>query len=138
MKTTEIKNPAAYLRRAEHNRKVDEIRHDKTRQRQFERSFISIQAMDEIDPDKNAAASATNDDLFAIGRRDFSLRSPADITQFNLDFEYYDAMIKYHYPEFYSVFNAVFYGLSWQELGIPKRTFNWQLKKLENILAHLG
>ena len=75
--------------------------------------------------------------LAILGHRDFSLRSPADITQFNLDFEYYDAMIKYHYPEFYSVFNAAFYGLSWQELGIPKRTFNWKLKKLENILAHL-
>ena len=64
-------------------------------------------------------------------------RSPADQVQFNLDFEYFDAMIKHHHPELYDVFQAAFCGRTWQELSMPKRTFNWKLKKLENILAHL-
>ena len=134
MKTTEIKNPAAYLRRAEHNRKVDEIRHDKTRQRQFERSFISIQAMDEIDPDKNAAASATNDDLFAIGRRDFSLRSPADQVQFNLDFEYYEELLRRTDKLLLAVFQAAFYGFSYRDIGMKKDSWRRKLQQIEKIL----
>ena len=30
---------------------------------------------------------------------------------------------------------AVLEGKSWREMGIPKRTFNWRLKKVENFLA---
>ena len=135
MKTTEIKNPAAYLRRAEHNRIANEVKHDKTRQRKFELSFLSIQAMDEIDPDKNLAASATNDDLLAIGRRDFSLRSPADQVQFNLDFEYYEELLGRIDTWLLIVFRAVFYGFSWKDLGIPQTNWLRWLKKVENILA---
>ena len=135
MKTTEIKNPAAYLRRAEHNRIANEAQHDKTRQRKFELSFLSIQAMDEIDPDKNLAASATNDDLLAIGRRDFSLRSPADQVQFNLDFEYYEELLGRIDTWLLIVFRAVFYGFSWKDLGIPQTNWLRWLKKVENILA---
>ena len=130
MKTTEIKNPAAYLRRAEHNRKVNEIIHDKTKQRQFERSFIS----EEIDPDKNAAASATNDDLFAIGRRDFSLRSPADQVQFNLDFEYYEELLRRTDKLLLAVFQAAFYGFSYRDIGMKKDSWRRKLQQIEKIL----
>ena len=30
---------------------------------------------------------------------------------------------------------AVLEGKDWREMGIPKRTFNWRLKKVENFLA---
>lgn len=130
-----IKNPQAYLKRAEHNRKVDEIRHDKTKQRQFERDFLSIQAMEEIEDDKNVIASASNDALENIGRRDFSLRSPAEQAQFNIDFEYYEDLLGRIDTWLLIVFRAVFYGFSWQDLGIAQTNWLRWLKKIENILA---
>ena len=30
---------------------------------------------------------------------------------------------------------AVLKGKDWREMGIPKRTFNWRVKKVENFLA---
>ena len=130
-----IKNPQAYLKRAEHNRKVDEIRHDKTKQRQFERDFLSIQAMEEIEDEKNVIASATNDALENIGRRDFSLRSPAEQAQFNIDFEYYEEKLGRIDTWLLIVFRAVFYGFSWQDIGLPKQTWWNYIEKIENILG---
>lgn len=133
-----IINEQAYLKRAKRNRQIDEARHEKTRQRQFELGFLSLQELNELYTDKNAHTSATNDNLLAIGRRDFSLHSPSEITSFNLDFEYYENLLSKTDISLLTVFRAIFSGLSWQDLGMPKRTFNWQLKKLENFLAHFG
>ena len=124
------------LNRAERYRTIDEIRKMNTRQGRFERSFHHYDWHDDFA--ENDALNVSNDTALAIlGRRDFSLRSPANQVQFNLDFEYFDAMIKHNHPELYDVFQAAFCGRTWQELSMPKRTFNWKLKKLENILAHL-
>ena len=56
-------NPAAYLRRAIHNLRVDEMRHDQTRQREFERRFESRDL-----PDSRAARADASDNSRAINR----------------------------------------------------------------------
>ena len=131
-----IRNPKAYLRQAEHNRKVNEIRHDQTRQRRFERAFLSCD-WDE-DFDQHRIFKEDNASSSLLGKRDFSTLSPAAITSFNLDFEYFEQLLARTDTSLLAIFRAVFSGLSWQDLGIPKRTFNWKLKKLENFLAHLA
>ena len=130
-----IKNPQAYLKRAEHNRIANEVKHDQSRQRKFERGFLSIQAMEEIEDDKNVIASASNDALENIGRRDFSLRSPAEQAQCNIDFEYYEDLLGRIDTWLLIVFRAVFYGFSWQDIGLPKQTWWNYIEKIENILG---
>ncbi len=76
-----------------------------------------------------------NSGVAMMGRRDFTLRSPADIVQFDLDFEYYEARLRQTDTWLLVVFRAVFCGFSWQDLGIPQTNWLRWLKKVENILA---
>lgn len=130
---TEVKCEAAYLRRAEHNRQVDEVRHDKTKQRQFELAFAHYDW--EEDFEQHRIFEVDNSGLALMGRRDFSLRSPSEQAQFNLDFEYYEELLARTGSWLLIVFRAVFYGFSWQDIDLPKRSWWNYFEKIENILA---
>lgn len=125
------------VRRAERFRTIDEIRKMNTRQGKFERSFLHYDWTDG-DFEQNRSFAVDNSKAALLGRRDFWLRSPADIVQFKLDFKYYHALLKRTNRKLHFVFLAVCCGFSWQDLNMPKRTFNWALKKLEIFLAHFG
>ena len=131
--TSKIRNPKAYLKRAEHNRMVDEVRHDQTRQRTFERAFLHYDWTAD-DFEQSRAFQVDNTGAELMGRRDFTLRSPADIAQFGLDFEYYETRLRQTDTELLMVFRAVFYGFSWQDLGMDKMQWSRCLKKLEKFL----
>lgn len=133
---TEVKCEAAYLRRAEHNRQVDEIRHDKTKQRQFELAFAHYDW--EEDFEQHRIFEVDNSGLSLMGRRDFSLLSPAEQAQFNLDFEYFEELLARTGTWLLIVFRAVFYGFSWQDFDLPQTNWLRWLKKVENILASKG
>ena len=129
---TEVKCEAAYLRRAEHNRQVDEVRHDKTKQRQFELAFAHYDW--EEDFEQHRIFEVDNSGLAVMGRRDFSLRSPAEQAQFNLDFKYFEEKLKHTDTSLLLVFRAVFYGFSWQDFDMCKMYWCRCLKKIEEIL----
>ena len=65
------RNPAAYLRRAMHNMRTDEVRHDQTRQRRFERRFLSVDM-----PDSVAARADWSDTGLAVRRLVNALDDP--------------------------------------------------------------
>ena len=55
-KRRSVKSAAAILRKAEHDRRVNEAKHDQTRQRRFERNFLSRDL-----PDSKAARADASD-----------------------------------------------------------------------------
>ena len=132
MKTTKIKNPAAYLRRAEHNRIANEVKHDKTRQRQFELAFFHYDW--EEDFEQHRIFEVDNSGLGMMDRRDFSLLSPADQVQFNLDFEYYEELLRRTDKLLLAVFQAAFYGFSYRDIGMKKDSWRRKLQQIEKIL----
>ena len=127
-----IHYPAAYLRRAEHNRQVDEIRHDQTKQRKFELAFAHYDW--EEDFEQHRIFEVDNSGLALMGRRDFSLRSPSEQAQFNLDFEYFEEKLKHTDTSLLLVFRAVFYGFSHRDIGIKKDTWRRKIEQIEKIL----
>ena len=132
MKTTKIKNPAAYLRRAEHNRIANEVKHDKTRQRQFELAFFHYDW--EEDFEQHRIFEVDNSGLGMMDRRDFSLLSPADQVQFNLDFEYYEELLRRTDTTLLAVFQAAFCGFSYRDIGMKKDSWRRKLQQIEKIL----
>ena len=133
-----IHHPANYLKKAECNRMIDEARHEKTRQRQFENSFVHYDAFTQLDDDDSEHCRVVYADanlLESIGRRDITHNSPARRAQLNIDFEYFEAKLKRTDSTLLCVFRAVFYGYSWRDLGMPKRTWWNRIEKIERILA---
>ena len=124
------------MARAEHYRTIDEIRKANTSQGKFEQSFKHYDWHDDFE--ESQVGSVDNNALALMGRRDFALKSPADIVQYRLDFAYGTGLLARKRPALLAVLLAALAGISWRDLGIPKRTFNHQLKKLENFLAHLS
>ena len=125
------------VKRAEKFYRCNEYRHDQTGQRKFERSFESR------DLEESEAAiegeNAANEVLAAVGRRDISLRSPADTTLLMLDLEYWAARLsRMRNRNLIIVFRAALRGLTANELGMPKSTFWDTLKNLENIFGQDG
>ena len=127
---------AHLLRRAEKYRTIDEIRRANTKQGKFERSYLHYDWHDDFEA--SHIDNVDNDSLSLAGRRDFSLRSPAEQAQFNIDFEYYEEKLGRIDTWLLIVFRAVFYGYSWQDIGLPKRTWWNYFEKIENILAREG
>ena len=122
------------VKRAEKFDRCNEYRHDQTGQRKFERSFESR------DLEESEAAiegeNAANEALAAVGRRDISLRNPADIAMLRLDLEYWEAVLRHKKnKKLMHVFRAMQYGLTYEEFGVPETTFRRLAKKVENILA---
>ena len=72
--------------------------------------------------------------LAILGRRDFSLRSPADQVQFNLDFEYYEELLRRTDKLLLTVFQAAFYGFSYRDIGMKKDSWRRKLQQIEKIL----
>ena len=121
------------LNRAERYRTIDEIRKMNTRQGRFERSFHHYDWHDDFA--ENDALNVSNDTALALlGRRDFSLRSPADHVQFNLDFEYYEELLRRTDKLLLAVFQAAFYGFSYRDIGMKKDSWRRKLQQIEKIL----
>jgi hypothetical protein len=122
------------VRRSEKFAHCNEYWHDQTRQRKFERSFESRDLEDSEASIKGA--DAANEALASVGRRDISLRSPADIAMLRLDLEYWEEVLRRHRDKrLFHVFRAMMYGLTCEEFGVPETTFRRLRKKVENILA---
>ena len=122
------------VKRSEKFNRCDEFRHDQSRQRQFELSFESR----DLEESKAAieGENAANEVLASVGRRDISLRSPADIAMLRLDLEYWEEALRRHKDKrLFHVFRAMMYGLKYEEFGVPETTFRRLTKKVENILA---
>ena len=121
------------VRRAERFRTIDEIRKMNTRQGKFERSFLHYDWTDD-DFEQNRSFEVDNAKAALMGRRDFWLRSPADIVQFKLDFKYYDALLKRTNRKLHFVFLAVCCGFSYCELGIPASNWYFFIDKIVSLL----
>jgi hypothetical protein len=122
------------LRRYEKFVRCNEYWHDQTKQREFERSFES-RDMEESEA-AIKGANAANEVLASVGRRDISLRSPADIVMFRLDLEFWEEVLRRDRDKrLLHVFRAMMYGLTCEEFGVPETTFRRLRKKVENILA---
>lgn len=133
-----IHHPAAYLSRAEKHRIIDEARHEQTRQRRFENSFVNYDAFTQLDDDDSEHCRVVYAEaglLASVGRKDITLNSPARRAQLDLDFEYFEEKLKRIDTSLFLVFRAVFYGFSWQDLGMPKRTWWNRIEKIEKILT---
>lgn len=122
------------LNRAERYRTIDEIRKMNTRQGKFERSFLHYNWTDD-DFEQNRIFEIDNSKAALMGRRDFSLRSPADIVQFNLDFEYCEDLLAKTDTWLLIVFRAVFYGFSYGDLGIPASSWYFFIGRIERLLG---
>ena len=132
-----LKQERSLVKRAMRNYAIDELRHERTRQRRFENGFVHYQAFAQLDDDDAEhcrVVHAPYDRLEAVGRRDFTLRSPAAQAQFNLDFEYFEEQLRRTDKTQFQVFRAVFRGLSPKEIGIKKDTWRRNLQRLENFL----
>ena len=120
------------VKRAEKFYRCNEYRHDQTGQRKFERSFESR------DLEESEAAiegeNAANEALAAVGRRDISLRSPADIAMLRLDLEYWERHLASISTNLLLTFRAAIYGATHEVIGWDRVTFWRRLKKVENIL----
>lgn len=133
-----IHHPAAYLSRAEKHRIIDEARHEQTCQRRFENSFVNYDAFTQLDDDDSEHCRVVYAEaglLASVGRKDITLNSPARRAQLNIDFEYFEEKLKRIDTSLFLVFRAVFYGFSWQDLGMPKRTWWNRIEKIEKILT---
>ena len=122
------------VKRAEKFARCNEYRHDQTRQRKFERSFESRDLEDSEAAIKGE--NCANEVLASVGRRDMSLRSPADIAMLRLDLEYWEESFRRNSDKrLLHVFRAMIYGLTYKEFGVPETTFRRLQKKVEKILA---
>ena len=122
------------VKRAEKFARCNEYRHDQTRQRKFERSFESRDLEDSEAAIKGV--NCANEVLASVGRRDMSLRSPADITLLKLDLEYWAARLaRMRNRNYLIVFKAALCGLTAEEIGMPKSTFWNTMKILENFFG---
>ena len=122
------------VKRAEKFARCNEYRHDQTRQRKFERSFESRDLEDSEAAIKGV--NCANEVLASVGRRDMSLRSPADIAMLRLDLEYWEESFRRNSDKrLLHVFRAMIYGLTYKEFGVPETTFRRLQKKVEKILA---
>ena len=136
-----IHHPAAYLSRAEKHRIIDEARHEQTRQRRFENSFVNYDAFTQLDDDDSEHCRVVYAEaglLASIERKDITLNSPARRAQLNIDFEYFEEKLKRTDTTLLLVFRAVFYGFSWRDLGMPESNWFYFLKKLENFIRAEG
>lgn len=123
---------AHLLRRAEKYRTIDEIRKMNTKQGKFERSYLHYDWHDDFE--ESRCDSVSNDALPLVGRRDMSLKSPADIVQLAHDFDYFEDLLKRTNPKLHQVFQAVFYGDDWRDLGMSESSWFFLLEKLEAFL----
>lgn len=132
-----LKQERSLVKRAMRNYAIDELRHERTRQRRFENGFVHYQAFAQLDDDDAEhcrVVHAPYDRLEAVGHRDFTLRSPAAQAQFNLDFEYFEEQLRRTDKTQFQVFRAVFLGLSPKDIGMKKDTWRRNLQRLENFL----
>jgi len=120
------------VKRSEKFNRCDEFRHDQSRQRQFELSFESR----DLEESKAAieGENAANEVLASVGRRDISLRSPADIAMLRLDLEYWERHLASISTDLLLTFRAVLYGATHEDLGWDRVTFWRRLNKVKNIL----
>lgn len=108
--------------------------HNRTRQREFELAFESRDLKDSEAAIKGE--NSANKVLASVGRRDMSLRSPADITLLKLDLEYWAARLaRMRNRNYLIVFKAALCGLTAEEIGMPKSTFWDTMKILENFFG---
>ena len=114
--------------------RANDAAHNRTRQRKFECAFESrdLEESEASIKGENAA----NEVLASVGRRDISLRSPADIAMLRLDLEYWEEVLRRDSDKrLFHVFRAMLYGLTYEEFGVSETTFRRLKKKVEKILA---
>ena len=120
-----VKSAAALLRKAEHARIVNEVRYDHTRQREFERRFLSRDL-----PDSKAARADASDGgrqttaIFA--RLDASTRRDRQIAALNAAAAKLPRKSGWLRKLLWAIFrNGSDREQTMAELGIPKRTYWW-------------
>lgn len=122
------------LRKREAWDRANDAAHNRTRQREFELAFESRDLEDSEAAIKGE--NCANEVLASVGRRDMSLRSPADIAMLRLDLEYWEESFRRNSDKrLLHVFRAMIYGLTYKEFGVPETTFRRLQKKVEKILA---
>ena len=120
-----VKRAAALLRKAEHNRQADEARHDHTRQREFERRFLSRDL-----PDSKAARADASDAgrlvEATIARLDAPTRRERQIAALNAAAAKLPRKSGWLRKLLWAIFrNGSDREQTMAELGIPKRTYWW-------------
>ena len=122
------RNPTAFLRRAERNRQTDEVRHDQTRQRKFERGFLSLDM-----PDSLAARADWSDMGYAVRRLLNALDDPFRRLRREACIRRAAARLPrtsvWLQPLLWGIYrNGPERERTMAELGIPERTYWWGLK----------
>ena len=121
------RNPQALLRRAERFRKANEARDDQTRQRRFERKFLSLDM-----PDSEAARCDWSDNGRTVRRLLFALDDPfrrrrreACVRRAAARLPRQSVWLR---PLLWAVYrNGSDRARTMAELGIPKRSYWWGL-----------
>lgn len=124
-----ILNPLAYARRALRNAKANEALHDHTRQREFERKFLSLDWEDKEGRRYDVGASAPS--FAALWRR---MDREEDLAAAFVRVG--ELAMKLENANLEKVLWSVFQGRSRNErlnfANIPERTYQWAIKKILN------
>ena len=120
-----VKSAAALLRKAEHDRLVNEAKHDQTHQRRFERGFLSRDL-----PDSKAARADASDGgrqtAATFARLDASTRRERQIAALNAAAAKLPRKSGWLRKLLWAIFrNGSDRERTMAELHIPKRTYWW-------------
>ena len=123
-----VKSAAALLRKAEHDRLVNEAKHDQTRQRRFERGFLSRDL-----PDSKAARADASDGgrqtAATFARLDASTRRDRQIAALNAAAAKLPRKSGWLRKLLWAIFrNGSDRERTMTELRIPKRTYWWGVR----------
>ena len=127
-KRRRVKSAAAILRKAEHDRRVNEAKHDQTRQRRFERNFLSRDL-----PDSKAARADASDGGRLTARLvegiDAPTRRERQIAAINVAAAKLPRRSGWLRKLLWAIFrNGKDRELTMLELHLPKRTYWWGVK----------
>ena len=127
-KRRRVKSAAGYLRIAERNRRANEAKHDQTRQRQFERNFLSRDL-----PDSKAARADASDGGRLTARLVEGLDAPTrrerQIAAINAAAAKLPRRSGWLRKLLWAIFrNGRNRELTMLELHLPKRTYWWGVK----------
>ena len=98
-----------------------------TGQGAFDAAMLSLDAHMETFDDPSKIAAFSDGGAGAAAIRDGGADAPADVIDEAL------GLLPERDREFAQ---AVLDGKSWREMGMPKRTFNWRMKKVCSLIAH--
>ena len=123
-----VKSAAAILRKAEHDRRVNEAKHDQTRQRRFERGFLSRDL-----PDSKAARADASDGGRLTARLvegiDAPTRRERQIAAINAAAAKLPRRSGWLRKLLWAIFrNGRNRELTMLELHLPKRTYWWGVR----------